>query len=221
VAAPAGLPIAVGWPSGLIGAALVEAGHRVRINPDLLKSCRPHKSAAGGKSDPGDTFLLAEVLRTDGLRFRPLRPAPEHDNPIALAFSGCLPTCDRAGQLCEKHLTAFIAQHACCGRRSPAELLERLRAAPAGLTGEAKVKGQIARPFIEHAVAGLLDGRIVCLARAQRLRVAQLLAELGGICERFPTDDQLAAEANVRPVIRQSDESRTTGLADNSNHACA
>jgi hypothetical protein len=92
VAAPAGLPIAVGWPSALIGAALVEAGHRVRINPDLLRSCRPHKSAAGGKRDPGDTFLPAVVLRTDGLRIRPLRPASEQDNPIARASPGCLPT---------------------------------------------------------------------------------------------------------------------------------
>ena len=42
VAVPAGLPIAVRWPSGLIGAALVKAGHRVRINPEVLKPCRPH-----------------------------------------------------------------------------------------------------------------------------------------------------------------------------------
>ena len=42
VAAPAGLPNAVGWPSGLIGAALVEAGQRARIKPEVLKSCRPH-----------------------------------------------------------------------------------------------------------------------------------------------------------------------------------
>jgi hypothetical protein len=42
VAAPAVLPIAVGWPSGRIGAALVEAGQRARIKPEVLKSCRPH-----------------------------------------------------------------------------------------------------------------------------------------------------------------------------------
>jgi hypothetical protein len=131
----------VSGPSGLIGVVLVEAGHRVRINLDVLM-CRPHKCAAGARSHPAVTFLLAEVLRTDSLRFRALRPASEHDNPIVLASSGCLPTCDGTGQLCE-------------------------------------------------------NGRIVCLARAQRLRVAQFLAEPGDIRERFPTDDQLAAEASV------------------------
>ena len=29
--------------------------------------------AAGGKSDPGDAYILADVFRTDGHRFRPLR----------------------------------------------------------------------------------------------------------------------------------------------------
>jgi hypothetical protein len=178
-------------------------------------------------SDSGDTFLLAEVLR-------PLRPASEHDNPIAPAFSGCLPTYDRAGQLCEKCLTAFLTQHDCCGRRSQAELL--VRAAPAGLAGEAKARGQITEPSTAHAVAGLPDGRGVCLARAQRLRPAQFLAECGEFRERFPTDDQLSAEISNRLVTRTSGESRSTvvrrardksfrgaitGPADNSSNTTA
>src|SRR5271165_3658494 len=41
-------------------------GGRLRWNP--------HYRAAGGKSDPGDAFMLADILRTDGDRFRPLLP---------------------------------------------------------------------------------------------------------------------------------------------------
>ena len=74
--APAGdIPIAIERPSGLIVDALVEAGHTVvPIHPNVVKACRPRYRAAGGKSDPGDAFMLADILRTDGHRFRPLAP---------------------------------------------------------------------------------------------------------------------------------------------------
>ncbi|HKO49285.1 MAG TPA: IS110 family transposase [Polyangiaceae bacterium] len=69
------LPIAIERPSGLIIDALVEAGHVVvPIHPNVVKACRPRYRAAGGKSDLGDSYLLADVLRTDGHRFRPLVP---------------------------------------------------------------------------------------------------------------------------------------------------
>lgn len=75
LAPPAELPIAIERPSGLIVDALVEARHPVvPIHPSVVKACRPHYRAAGGKSDPGDAYMLADILRTDGHRFRPLRP---------------------------------------------------------------------------------------------------------------------------------------------------
>src|SRR5512144_3434733 len=74
--APAGgIPIAIERPSGLIVDALVEAGHTVvPIHPNVVKACRPRYRAAGGKSDLGDAYMLADILRTDGHRFRPLTP---------------------------------------------------------------------------------------------------------------------------------------------------
>ena len=73
VAPAAELPIAIERPSGLIVDALVAAGHPVvPIHPNILKACRPRYRAAGGKSDPGDAYMLADILRTDGHRFRPL-----------------------------------------------------------------------------------------------------------------------------------------------------
>jgi transposase len=71
--APAELPVAIERPSGLLVDALVEAGHPVvPVHPNVVKACRPRYRAAGGKSDPGDAFMLADILRTDGQRFRPL-----------------------------------------------------------------------------------------------------------------------------------------------------
>ena len=300
VAPPAELPVAIERPSGLIVDALVAAGHPVvPIHPNVVKACRPRYRAAGGKSDPGDAYMLADVLRTDGHRFRPLTPVSDGikalralvrarddlvtqrvalanqlrsllegfwpgaaaifaaiDSPIALAFVGRYPTPESAGRLGEKRLASFMAQHGYCGRRSAAELLARLRAAPTGLAGEAEAeaKGEIARALAgllerlvaeiaklssrtERAVADLPDGRIVMsFPRAGRLCAAQILAEIGDVRERFPTEDQLAAEAGVCPVTHASGKSRgvvfrwacnknlrraITCFADNSRHASA
>ena len=298
--APAALPVAIERPSGLVVDALLDAGHPVvPIHPNVVKACRPRYRAAGGKSDPGDGYLLADVLRTDGHRFRPLAPASDEiralrarvrtrddlvaervalanrlrallesfwpgaaavfaaiDSPIALAFLRRYPTPESAARLGERRLTAFLAQHGYCGRRPPAELLARLRAAPAGLVGEAEAeaKGELVRALVavlaalvgeiarltarlEHAVADLPDGRIVMsFPRAGRVCAAQILAELGDVRARFPSEAQLAAEAGVCPVTHASGKSRAvtfrfacnhrlrqaiTCFADNSRHASA
>ncbi len=124
-------------------------------------------------------------------------------------------------------MAAFMAQNGYCGRRSPDELLARLRAAPTGLTGgvEADAKGELVRALaavleplvaeiaklsagIEHAVADLPDGQIVMsFPRAGRICAAQILAELGSR-DRFQTENQLAAEAGVSPVTHASGKSR-------------
>jgi transposase len=75
LAPSAEVPIAIERPTGLIVDELVEAGHVVvPIHPNVVKACRPRYRAAGGKDDMGDAYLLADVLRTDGRRFRPLTP---------------------------------------------------------------------------------------------------------------------------------------------------
>src|SRR5712691_9495077 len=185
-----GIVIAIERPSGLLVDALVEAGLRVvPIHPNVLKASRPRYRSAG-KSDPGDAYMLADVLRTDGHRFRPLDPQSDElralralvrtrddmvaervalanqlrsllesfwpgaaeiffdiDSPIALAFVARYPTPHSAAHLGEKRLAGFLAQHSYCGRRAPAALLERLRCAPQGHTGqiETKAKGELAR----------------------------------------------------------------------------
>lgn len=270
---PAGdLPIAIERPSGLIVDVLLEAGHPVvPIHPNVVKACRPRYRAAGGKSDPGDAYLLADVLRTDGHRFHPLEPCSDAvkalralvrsrddlvaerialanrlrsllesfwpgaaaifaaiDSPIALAFLQRYPTPDSTARLGEPHLAAFLAQHGYSGRRAPADLLARLRAAPTGLAGQAecRAKGELVRALaavldrlvaelaklttrIEHSVADLSDGQIVMsFPCAGRLCAAQILAELGDVRDRFQSEEQLAAEAGVCPVTYASGKQR-------------
>ncbi|MGH7043649.1 MAG: IS110 family transposase, partial [Acetobacteraceae bacterium] len=71
----------------------------------------------------------------------------EIDSPIALAFVSRYPTPDSARRLGEKRLAGFLAQHSYCGRRTPAELLARLHAAPAGRCAEAaeEANGEVVR----------------------------------------------------------------------------
>jgi len=83
---PAQLPIAIERPSGLLIDTLVEAGFPVvPIHPNALKATRPRYSAAPGKSDPGDAYILADILRTDGHRFRPLRPPSDETKALRAA----------------------------------------------------------------------------------------------------------------------------------------
>lgn len=265
-------PVAIERPSGVIVDTLLAAGHPVvPIHPNVVKACRPRYRAAAGKSDPGDAYLLADVLRTDGHRFAPLDPVSdairalramvrsrddlvatrvglanrlrsllegfwpgaaaiftEIDSPVALAFLARFPTPESAHRLGAKRLAAFLAQHRYPGRRTPDELLARLRAAPTGLAGdaEAEAAGEVVRAMvpvlealvaairdlsrrIQHAVETLPDGRIVMsFPRAGRICAAAILAEIGDVRSRFLTPDQLAAEAGVSPVTHASGKSR-------------
>jgi Transposase len=55
--------------------ALLNAGFAiVPIHPNGVKASRARYRAAGGKCDRGDAYLLADLLRTDGHRFRTLTP---------------------------------------------------------------------------------------------------------------------------------------------------
>jgi transposase len=266
------LRVALERPSGLLVDALTEANFEVvPIHPNALKASRSRYSAAGGKSDPGDAFILADLLRTDGHRFRPLRALADEtralralvrgrddlvaqrvalsnqlrallegfwpgagaifadvDSPIALAFLSRYPTPQSAARLGEKRLAQFLGQHAYCGRRPPAELLARLRTAPASHVrdAEAEASGEIVRalvtvltPLVAHiqqlsaAIAAALaqhpDGPLMqSLPRSGAVNAAQILAELGDDRARFPSDEQFAAEAGLAPVTHASGNHR-------------
>jgi Transposase len=72
---PEQLPVAIERPSGLVVDRLLAAGHPViPIHPNAFHAARARWGAAAAKSDPGDSFKLADDLRTDGHRLRRLRP---------------------------------------------------------------------------------------------------------------------------------------------------
>jgi transposase len=67
--------VAIERPDGLLIERLLDAGLSViAIHPNQVAAMRPRFSAAGGKSDSFDAFVLAELARTDSHRFRVLVP---------------------------------------------------------------------------------------------------------------------------------------------------
>ncbi|MHB1469645.1 MAG: IS110 family transposase, partial [Solirubrobacteraceae bacterium] len=148
------------------------------------------------------------------------------DSPIALAFLQRYPSPGDARGLGAKRLEGFLARHAYCGRRSPSELLQRLRDAPQAIVGELEaearrsaVLGLVAalRPIVEQIsqltsqIAGAThahpDGAIFLSLFRDRKSVvtaAGLLAEIGDNRARYPTNESLAADAGQCPVTIQS-----------------
>jgi transposase len=75
LAEPSELPVAIERPDGLLVDRLLEAGHEVvPIHANAFHAARPRWEGASSKSDPGDAYRLADLLRTDRHRLRALRP---------------------------------------------------------------------------------------------------------------------------------------------------
>jgi transposase len=67
--------VAIERPDGLLIERLLDAGLRViAVHPNQVAAMRPRFTAAGGKSDSFDSFVLAELARTDSHRFRVIVP---------------------------------------------------------------------------------------------------------------------------------------------------
>ena len=171
---------------------------------------------------------LANELRAQLDAFWPgaARVFAEIDSPIALAFLERYPSPADARGLGEKRLEGFLARNSYCGRRSAAELLERLRQAPEGRAGaleaEARrgaVLGLVAalRPIVAQIreltsqIAGAVrshpDGQVFLpLFKDPKsvITAARLVAEIGDDRSRYPTRDALAADAGMAPVARES-----------------
>lgn len=260
--------VAIERPTGLLVDRLVEAGFQiVPIHPNAVLATRSRYTAARGKDDRFDAYVLADMLRTDGHRFRPLGGTSDQTRAlralvrtrddlvdvrvgvanqlrallesywagaaviftsvealISLAFLKRYPTPESAKSLNEKRLAAFVEKHGYSGRRTPAELLERLRSAPCGQNGalESEAKGKCVLALvatlgalvsqcsaltsqIEAALEQHPDGALMrSFPHAGQVNAAQILAELGDDRERFASAEHLAAEAGVVPVTDSS-----------------
>jgi transposase len=148
---------------------------------------------------------------------------------IALAFLERYPTPASAAALGEKRLAAFCAKHGYSGRRSPQELIERLRAAPPGIADDAEsaARKEIVLAFV-HVLRGLnqaiadLDvavtatlaehpdaGIFTSLPRSGQINAAQILAEWGDCRDAYDNAESVAALAGVSPVTKQSGKYRS------------
>jgi transposase len=149
-------------------------------------------------------------------------------SPISLEFLTCYPTPAAAAHPGEKRMAAFCAGHGYSGRRTAAELLARLRAAPAGTRGEAL--GEALRDSVLAAVAVLQalnaavknldrsvaahlgehpDGAIfTSLPRSGQISAARVLAEWGDCRPACGHPGSVAALAGCTPVTRQSGKHR-------------
>jgi transposase len=264
---PDDLPVAIEATSGIVVDRLLAAGHPVvPIHPNGFNAARPRWGASKAKSDPGDSFKLADYLRTDGHRLR--RPQPTHaatrhlqaisrlrddhleaktaatnqlsalleahwpggkaifarlDSDIALDFLERYPTPQAAQRLGEARLAAFLRRHSYSGRRTPAQLLARLRTAPVAvnqldpevladcirtqvrllrslLGSIADLDRALAAALGEHPKAAVLQP----LPRIGQTNLAQVLAEVGPILDRASDLAHAAAEVGASPVTKRS-----------------
>ena len=151
---------------------------------------------------------------------------------IALAFLERYPTATSAARLGEGRLGAFLRKHGYSGRRSPAELLERLRAAPAGLgdglESDARGDSVLAMLRVIRALKRSikdLDRSVMAhlgehpdaivfgsLPRAGQVNAAQMLAEWGDCREAYDGPEAVAALSGMAPVTRRSGRHLAVGF---------
>lgn len=152
------------------------------------------------------------------------------DSKVALAFLARYPSAADTRGLGPKRLAGFLARHSYCGRRSPQELLGRLREAPVAALGEAEAEAR--RTAISGLVAALeqivteirrLEAEIAGAVRRHPdgevflsffrdpksvITAAGLLAEIGDNRARYPSAASLAADGGVVPVAVESGKRR-------------
>jgi transposase len=151
------------------------------------------------------------------------------ESPVSLEFLTRCPTPAAAAHLGEKRMAAFCIKHGYSGRRTAAELLARLRAAPSGTSAQA-LTGALRDAVL--AAAGVLtalnasvktldrsiaahlgehpDGVIfTSLPRPGQVNAAQVLTEWGDTRPACEHPGAVAALAGVCPVTRQSGKHRS------------
>jgi len=147
---------------------------------------------------------------------------------IALAFLTDYPTPQAAALVGEGRMGQFCRRHSYRGGKSPAELVRRLRAAPASAnpiapkileaivrsstaqirllnTEITRLEADMADALAAHPKTPLLQ----TLPRVATVSLAALIAEIGPLLERCENPEQVAAMCGAAPVTRASGKSRT------------
>jgi transposase len=201
------IPVAIETPRGLLVACLRATGRPVYpVNPMAVARYRDRHSVAGKKSDHGDSFVLANVLRTDLHAHRPLPADTELAQAIAvLARAQQDAVWDRttAHNRLRSHLREYF---------------------PGFLAAFAAAKGGITRPEARAVLAAAPTP-----ADAARLTLAQLRALLkkAGRSRGIDTEatrlrDAFRAEQMRQlPLVEQAMGRQTLALLRQLDAACA
>ena len=155
---------------------------------------------------------------------------------VALAFLGDYPTPQSAALLGEGRMRQFCRRHSYRGGKSPAELVVRLRTAPASANPvspkvlESIVCGSVAQisllntenAFLERDLADALAAHpktplLKTLPRVANVSLAALIAEIGPLLERCENPEQVAALCGAAPVTKASGKSRAVSFRYTAN----
>jgi transposase len=203
--------------------------HRFRILEPDSDQTKALRALVRAREDlVGARVALANQLRAELDRFwpGPIGLFRDLDSPISLAFLTRYPSPQDARGLGEKRLAAFLKAHRYPNRKTPAQLLQRLRAAPAGRAQEVETRARrqivvrltqtlelivsqvnALESEIADALAAHPDGEIFrSFFRSDKsvICAAMLLSEIGDCRARYPHRDAIAADAGHAPVAVQS-----------------
>ncbi len=217
--------------------------HRFRaLSPDSDQTKALRAMTRGREILVEQRVALCNQLRAELERFWPGAAGlfSDLDSPISLAFLERYPSPADAHRLGAKTLARFLARHHYCGRKDPGELLDKLRAAPAGRAGEIEADARrclvlallaALRPIVEqirlltseigHALRVHPDGEIFCSffkSPDSVICAATLLAEIGDSRARYPTAEHLAADAGMSPVAVESGRKKVACFRHGCDH---
>jgi transposase len=180
--------VAIERGDGPLVEAMLEVGLRVVvITPRQVKALRTRYGAAGAKSDPGDAYVLADCLRTDGHRLAALTPDSEQTK-ILRALSRTRKDLVKARVALVNQLTAQLD-----------------RCFPGAVGLFARLDSAVAVAFLRryptwHAAQQLTEARLDAFLRriaySGRRPVGELLARL----HQAPAAGITPTEANGRAV---------------------
>jgi transposase len=201
--------------------------HRFRVLEPDLDQTKALRALTRSREDlVAARVALANQLRAELERFwpGPIGLFAALDSPISLAFLARYPSPDDTRGLGEKRIAGFLKTHR-YSRKTPAQLLERLRSAPSGRAGAIETGTRRAivirlvhtlqvlveqiqglETEIGQALDAHPDGQIFrsFFKTNSVICAATLLAEIGDCRRRYPHRDAIAADAGQAPVAVES-----------------
>ena len=203
--------------------------HRFRVLEPDSDATKAIQALVRAREDlVGARVRMTHQLRAELERFwpGPIRMFKLLHSRISLAFLTRYPSPEDARLLGEKRLAAFLKAHGYNNQTATADLLERLRSAPSGRSGqiEARAHRQIVLGLasalgmlgqqireLEAEITSQLDAhpdgeifRSFFRTRVAVVAAATMLAEIGDCRARYPNRDAIAADGGQAPVAVES-----------------